>query len=180
MESVSWRTVAPLVAVAFALGATAHAKTNTERGNIVSTNWNQMKMEIKHNSGKVGTWSVARDCKVKFSDQADKFPNPKLSDLKAPMYIFYQFEEGTDLITNIEVREVGYNAEKGGAGSQYKAVVAATDQGKGQIALDLEPGGRKTFRVDPASQLDGIQKGDNVTILVERRDGREVVTQIKK
>jgi hypothetical protein len=180
MKHVSRRTVVPLMAVVFLFGATAHAKTNTERGNIVSTNWNQMKMEIKHNSGKVGTWSVARDCKVKFSDQADKFPNPKLSDLKAPMYIFYQFEAGTDLITNIEVREVGFNADKGGPGSQFKAVVAATDEGKGQIALDLEAGGRKTFRVDPASQLEGVQKGDNVTILIERRNGREVVTQIKK
>lgn len=178
MRHVSWRLAAALAAATFVLGATAHAKTNTERGNIVSTNWRQMKMDIKHNSGRVGTWSVARDCKVKFSDQKDKFPNPKLSDLKAPMYIFYQFEEGTDLITNIEVREVGYNADKGGPGSQHKAVVSNVDANKGQVALVLQPGGKKTFSVDPKGQLAGIEKGQNVTVLIENRNGREVVTKI--
>jgi hypothetical protein len=180
MKHASWRAVAPLVAATFLLGAAAHAETNTERGNIVSTNWDQMKMDIKDPKGRVGTWSVARDCKVRFSDQKEKFANPKLSDLKPPMYVFFQFEAGTDLITNIEVREVGYNADKGGPGAQQKAVVSAVDEGKGQIALELQPGGTKAFKVDPVDQLKGIAKGDNVTVLIERRNGREVVTRITK
>jgi hypothetical protein len=180
MKQLSWRTVAPLVAVAVMFGATAHAKINTERGNIVSTNWNQMKMEIKDPQGRVGTWHVKRDCRVRFSDQANKFPNPKLSDLKAPMYIHFQFVEGTDLIQDIEVKEVGYNADKGGPGAQQKAVVQAKDESKGQVLLVLDPGGEKTFRVDPTSELAGINKGDHVTVLIENRNGREVVTKITK
>ncbi len=180
MRQVSWRTVAPLVAVVVMLGVTAHAKINEERGNIVSTNWNQMKMDIKSPNGRVATWSVARDCRIRFNDQKEKFPNPKLSDLKAPMYISFQFEEGTDLIQDVEVRELGYNAEKGGPGAEHKGVVAATDAGKGQIAIVLEPGGKKTFRVDPASQLEGINKDDEVTVLIENRNGKEVITRITK
>lgn len=178
MKHLSWRTVAPLVAVAMLFGATAHAKINKERGNIVSTNWNQMQMDIKDPQGRVGTWHVKRDCRVRFSDQKDKFPNPKLRDLKAPMYIHFQFEEGTDLIQDIEVKEVGYNADKGGPGAQQKAVVQNIDQSKGQVALLLEPGGKKTFRVEPTAQLAGINKGDRVTVLIETRNGREVVTKI--
>jgi hypothetical protein len=180
MKHLSWRTVAFLVAVAFVCGATAHAKLNKERGNIVSTNWNKMEMDIKDPKGRVGTWHVKRDCRVRFSDQKDKFPNPKLRDLKAPMYIHFQFEEGTDLISDIEVKEVGYNADKGGPGAQQKAVVSNLDQNKGQVELLLQPNGKKTFKVDPKRQLVGIAKGDNVTVLIENRNGREVVTKITK
>jgi hypothetical protein len=178
MKHVSWRTVAPLVAVALAFGATAHAKMNKERGNIVSANWNQMKMDIKDPKGRVGTWTVARDCRVRFSDQKEKFPNPKLSDLKAPMYIFFQFEAGTDLIKDIEVREVGYNADRAGPGVQQKAVVSNLDENKGHLELMLEPSGKRTFLVDPKSELAGIQTGQNVTVLIENRNGQEVVTKI--
>jgi len=178
MKQLSWRTVAPLVAVAVMFGATAHAKINTERGNIVSTNWNQMKMEIKDPQGRVGTWQVKRDCRVRFSDQASKFPNPKLSDLKAPMYVHFQFVEGTDLIQDIEVKEVGYNADRGGPGAQQKAVVQNKDENKGHVVLLLEPSGKKTFRVDPKGQLAGVERGDRVTVLIETRNGREVVTKI--
>lgn len=180
MKHLSWRTVAPLVAVAVMFGATAHAKINKERGNIVSTNWNQMTMDIKDPKGRVGSWHVARNCRIRFSDQKDKFPNPKVGDLKAPMYIHFQFEEGTDVIQDIEVKEVGYNADKGGAGAQQKAVVQNKDDNKGHVVLILEPGGKKTFAVDPKAQLVGIQKGDNVTVLIEKRNGREVVTKITK
>ena len=180
MKHLSWRTVAPLVAVAVMFGATAHAKINKERGNIVSTNWNKMEMDIKDPQGRVGSWHLARNCRVRFSDQKDKFPNPQLRDLKAPMYIHFQFEEGTDVIQDIEVKEVGYNADKGGPGAQQKAVVQNKDENKGHVVLILEPGGPKTFAVDPKGQLAGIEKGDHVTVLIENRNGREVVTKVTK
>ena len=179
MKHLSWRTVAPLVAVALLFGGTAHAKMNKEKGKIVSTNWNKMEMDIQHaQTGNVGTWKVARNCRITFTDQKENFPNPKLSDLKAPMYVFYMFEAGTDLIQDIEVREVGYDANKGGPGVQQKAVVSNLDMNKGHVELLLQPGGKKTFEVDPKGQLAGISQGDQVTVLIDNRNGREVVTKI--
>ena len=138
MKHPSGRTVASLVAVALLFGAMAYAKINTERGNIVSTNLSKMELEIKSPNGRVKTWHVKRNCPVKFTDQKGSFPNPSLSDLKAPMYLRFMFEEGTDLIQNIEVVEVGYNAARGGPGVKQKGVVAATDEGKGHLAIVLD------------------------------------------
>ena len=180
MKHASWLVMASVAAVALLFGATAHAKINKERGNVVSTNWNRMEIDIKDPQGRVGTWHVKRDCRLRFSDQKDSFPNPKLSDLKAPMYLHFMFEEGTDLIQDIEVREVGFNAAKGGAGVEQKGVVAATDEGKGHLAIVLDPGGQTTFRVDPKEMLEGLEQGDEVTILVDTRDGRKVVTRITR
>jgi len=180
MKYLSWRMVASLAAVALLFGAMAHAKINKERGNVVSTNWNKMEIDIKDPQGRVGTWHVTRDCRLRFSDQASSFPNPKLSDLKAPMYLHFMFEEGTDLIQDIEVKEVGFNASKDGPGVQQKGVVKATDENKGHLAIVLDPGGQKTFRVDPKEMLAGLETGDEVTILIDTRDGREVVTKITK
>ena len=180
MKHLSWQTLASLAAVTLLFGATAHAKINTERGNIVSTNWNKMEVEIKDPKGRVGTWQVKRNCPVKFSDQKSSFPNPSLSDLKAPMYVRFMFEQGTDLIQNIEVVEVGYNAAQGGAGVEQEGVVAATDEGKGHLAIVLDPGGKTTFAVDPKGMLAGLKKGDVVTILIATRNGKEVVTKITR
>jgi hypothetical protein len=180
MKQRNWRIVAPLAAAALLIGGTADAKINKERGNIESTNWNAMQMDIKSPKGRSKTWNVARDCEVKFTDKKDEFPNPKLSDLKAPMYIHFMFEEGSDVIQSIEVVEVGYEPSAGGPGAQQQAVVTNLDMSKGRLEVMLNPGGRKTFEVDPKSELTGVKQGDKVTLLIERRGSQEVVTKITK
>jgi len=179
MRHWNWRTVAPLLTAALLLGGTAHAVVK-ERGNIVSTDWNRMQMEIKSPQGRVKTWTVARDCVVEFTDKKDQFPNPKFSDLRAPMYIHFARQDGTDLIQHVEVVEVGFEPALGGPGTPQEAVVTNVDMNVGHVEVMIDPGGRKTFEVDPGSELAGVQKGDRVTLLIQRREGREVVTGITR
>jgi hypothetical protein len=149
-------------------------------GNVVSTNWNRMEMDIKDPGGQVRTWQVARDCEVKFEDKKSDFPSPSYKDLRRPMYIAFLYEAGSTLIQSVTVREVGYEPSQGGPGTPQDALVTNLDMNVGHIEVTLSPGGRKTFEVDPKGLLSGIQKGDTVTLLLERRDGREVVTKITK
>jgi hypothetical protein len=164
-QIATWRTVVPVLGVFVMVAASAEALSK-ERANIVSTNWQKMEMELKSPNGRTKTWHVARDCEVKFTDKKDQFPNPKLSDLRAPMYIHFLFKPGTDVIESIEVVEVGFEPSKGGPGTPQKGVVTN---------LSLEKG---TFQVDPKDQLRDVKIGDKVTVLVEKRNGRDVITKI--
>jgi hypothetical protein len=158
----------------------AHARPEKSRGNIVSADWNKMQVEIKDPKGRVATWSVARNAGVTFTDKKSQFPNPKLQDLRPPMYVHFVFEGTTSVIQSFDVVEVGFEPAQGGPGVQQKAVVTNLDANVGHIEVMLDPGGRKTFEVDPKSLLSGVQRGDNVTLLIEARGGREVVTKITK
>jgi hypothetical protein len=169
-----------LAVAAAALTSAAYAGPEKARGNIVSTDWNKMQVDIKDPKGRVATWSVARDASVKFTDKKDLFPNPRVQDLRAPMYVHFVFEGTTSVIQEFEVVEVGFEPSRGGPGAQQKAVVTNLDMNVGQIEVMLDPGGRKTFEVDPKAQLRNFKIGDKVTILVENRGGREVVTKITK
>jgi Cu/Ag efflux protein CusF len=178
MKRRVWLTAAPLAA-AMLFGTFAQAETQKKSGNIVSTDWGAMTMDIKEKTG-VGTWKVARDCSVRFLDQKEKFRNPSISDLKAPMYVNFYFERDSDRIDSIEVVEVGFNAAAGGSGAQQQAVVTNLDANIGHIEVMLNPGGIKTFKVDPKNLLRSIQKGDKVTLLIANRNGEEIVTNITK
>lgn len=182
MTQTIWRVPALAAAATLLLGGTALAVWEFGRGSIVSTNWDRMEMNVRDTQGRMVTWKVARNCEVKFEDQAEKFPSPKLSDLKAPMYVHYTFEQmdGTNTIIAVIVKEVGFDAAKGGPGIEQEAVVTNLDVNIGHIEVMLEPAGRTTFEVDPKGELTGIRKGDRVKILVDKRDGREVVTKVTK
>ena len=103
MKQSNWRIVATLAGAALLVGTLAHAKINTERGNIVSVDWNKMEMQLKDPKGRTGTWKVQRDATVTFTDKKSDFPNPKITDLRPPMYVYFMFEEGTEFITSFEV-----------------------------------------------------------------------------
>jgi Cu/Ag efflux protein CusF len=180
MKLWNWRSVAILAGAAMLVASVAQAKINKERGHIVSTNWKTMTMKIKHvPSGNVGTWKVKRDCRLTFMDKEDQFPNPKLTDLRAPMYIFYSFLEGTNVIQDIEVHEVGFDPAQGGPGVTQNARITNLDANKGHIEVDMGAG-PQTFRVEPKAQLRAFKRGQQVTILIETRDnGEEVVTLVK-
>ena len=174
-----WLTAAPL-AVAVLFGTVAQAETQKKSGNIVSTDWGTMTMDIKEKTG-VGTWKVAPDCSVRFLDQKEKFRNPGLADLKAPMYVNFYFERDTDRIESIEVVDIGFKVEAGGPGAlQQAAIVTNLDANVGHIEVILNPGGTKTFAVDPKRLLLTVKKGDKVTLLIENRNGQDWVTGITK
>jgi hypothetical protein len=166
--------------LAVSLSATAaHAGPEKSRGNIVSTDWGRMEMDIKDPQGRVATWKVARDCEVKFSDKKSEFPNPKLQDLRAPMYVHFIFEGMTSVIESIEVVEVGFEPSKGGPGVERTGTITNLDLEKGHVEVDLGLG-PQTFEVEPKQQLAGLGKGHRVTVLIERREGREIVTRIRR
>jgi len=178
MKQSNWPIVAALAGAALLVGTLAHAKINTERGNIVSTDWDKMEMQLKDPKGRTGTWKVQRDATVTFTDKKSDFPNPKLTDLRPPMYIHFKFMAGTNVIQNIDVREVGFEPSKGGPGVQQDATITNLDANVGHVEVKLSTG-IKTFKVDPKNQLKAFKQGQNVTIMIETRNGEEFVTVIK-
>ncbi len=177
-EIVSWRTMAPLLTAALLMAVPAQAKVNKEMGNILSTDWSKMEIELKNPRGRTKTWKVARDCTVKFTDRKSDFPNPKLSDLREPMYIWFFFQDGTIEIESIEVREVGFDPSKGGPGAEQKGVITNLDTSVGHVEVDLGAG-KQTFKVEPKQQLLAFKRGQRVILLIDKKsNGEEIVTKI--
>jgi hypothetical protein len=179
MKPMSNVVLAVLVSAAVAAPAVAQNLAK-ERANIVATDWNAMEVDLKSPTGRVQTWKVKRDAEVVFTDKKREFPNPKLSDLRAPMYVHFTFNDDTKVIERFEVVEVGFEPSKGGPGvAGQNAVITNLDANVGHVEVNMGAG-PKTFEVDPKGQLRSFKIGDRVTILIETRDGnREVVTQIK-
>jgi len=179
MKPTSRIVLAVLVSAAIAVPAVAQNLAK-ERGKIVSANWQTMVVEIKDPMNRVGTWTVRRDATVTFTDKKSDFPNPKLTDLRAPMYVYFTFDADTKIVHGFEVREVGFEPSQGGPGVSQKAVITNLDANVGHVEVNMGAG-PKTFEVDPKGQLNNFKIGDKVTILIETREGnREVVTQIKR
>jgi hypothetical protein len=180
MKRMSKVVLAVLVSAAVAAPAFAQ-NLGKERGNIVTTDWRVMEVDIKSPSGREATWKVRRNAEVVFTDKKREFPNPKLSDLRAPMYVHFTFNDDTKVIERFEVVEVGFEPGKGGPGvAGLDAVITNLDANVGHVEVNMGAG-PKTFEVDPKSQLSSFKIGDKVTLLIETRAGnREVVTQIKR
>lgn len=176
-QIVSWRTVAPLLTAALLMAVSAEAKVTKEMGNIISTDWRKMEMEIKNPRGRIKIWNVARDCTVKFTDKKSEFPDPKLSDLREPMYIWFFYQDGTIEIDSVEVREVGFEPSRGGPGAEQKGVITNLDATIGHVEVDLGAG-KQTFKVEPKQQLRAFRRGQRVILLIETRNGEEIVTKI--
>jgi hypothetical protein len=171
--------LAVLVSAAVAAPAAAQNLAK-ERGNIVSANWQTMEVEMKDPQNRVGTWKVRRDATVTFTDKKSDFPNPKVTDLRPPMYVYFTFDADTKIVQSFEVREVGFEPSRGGPGVSQNAVITNLDANIGHVEVNMGAG-PKTFEVDPKGQLRNFKIGDKVTILIETREGnREVVTQIRK
>ena len=151
-----------------------------ERGMIVSANWQTMEVELKDPQNRVRTWKVLRDASVTFTDKKSDFPDPKLTDLRAPMYVYFTADADTKVIQSFEVREVGFDVSQGGPGVQRTGVITNLDANVGHIVVNLGSG-PQTFAVDPKGQLGNFRIGDSVSILIETREGnREVVTQVRR
>ena len=119
MKSIVRASLAFATAAAVAVPAFAQNLAK-ERGNIVSTNWGSMEIEIKDPKGRVGTWKVRRDATVVFTDKKGDFPSPKLSDLRPPMFVHFNFNDDTKVIEYFDVREVGFEPSQGGPGVRHK------------------------------------------------------------
>lgn len=177
MKSTPRAGLALLVAAAVAAPAYAQNLAK-ERGNIVSTDWQAMRVEIKDPKDRVGTWKVRRDAEVVFSDKKSEFPNPKLRDLRAPMYVHFTFDFDSKEIHRFDVVEVGFEPSKGGPGTQHNATITNLDASIGHVEVNMGAG-PQTFEVDPKAQLRKFKIGDQVTILIEKQGNKEVVTRIR-
>ena len=161
---MKWQSKAGLILLAAATVAPpAFAQNlNKERGNILAVDWNSMQVRLKDPQGRERTWPVSRNAVVEFNDKTSSFPNPKLQDLVAPMYVHFTFNAETKEIVKFEVAEVGF--EPGGkpekpadpAGVQT-AVITAVDANVGQI--EVRDRGRTSDLLgraqDPAPELQG-------------------------
>lgn len=185
MKVLTPAALALLVSATVAAPALAQDVTK-ERANILAVDWNAMQVRLKDPQGRERTWVVAKDATVEFSDKREQFPNPKLADLVPPMYVFFSYKPDTKEIVAFEVRQVGFEPGKqpkpatdaSSAGMQ-SAVITAVDANVGQVEVQLA-GGRKTFWVDPKSQLNAYKAGDRVSIQVEKQGDKEVVTRIQR
>jgi hypothetical protein len=179
MKSTSRIVLSMLVSAAVAAPAVAETLAK-ERGKIVSANWQTMEVEIQDPMKRVGTWKVRRDAVVVFTDKKNDFPNPKVTDLRPPMYVHFTFDADTKVVNRFDVREVGFDTAKGGPGVQQNGVITNLDANIGHVEVNLGAG-PQTFEVDPKAQLLNFKIGDQISILIETREGnREVVTQIRK
>jgi len=174
------RVVLPLL-VAAAVAAPAGAQPLAqERANITNVDWRAMQVELKDPKGHVQTWKVARDAVVKFTDKPDQFPNPKLADLRPPMYVHFTYNNDTKVITRFEVVEVGFEPSRGAPGTQQlSGVITNLDANIGHIEVDVGAG-PQTFQVIPKDQLRNFRRGDRVTITLEKRGAQDVVTQVAR
>ena len=179
MKSISRAVLAVLAVAAVAAPAVAQNLAK-ERGKIIATDWSAMEVDLQDPKGRVGTWKVGRDAVVVFTDKKREFPDPKLSDLRPPMYVHFTFNDDTKVIERFEVVEVGFQPSQGGPGIQRTGVITNLDANIGHVEVNVGAG-PQTFEVDPKSQLTNLKIGDQVTILIETRAvNREVVTKIQK
>ena len=186
MKVLTRAGLAMLAAAAVAVPAQAQNLTK-ERANILAVDWNAMQVRMKDPQGRERTWKVSRDASVEFDDKREQFPNPKLADLTSPMYVHFTYNADTKEIVAFKVAEVGFEPSRTkpapattGAASQQAAVVTAVDENVGQVEVQLPSGGRKTYEVNPKTQLRGYKAGDRVNLTVSTQDGREVVTAIRR
>jgi len=179
MKSITRAVLAVLAVAAVAAPAVAQNLAK-ERGKIIATDWRAMEVDLQDPKGRVGTWKVGRDAVVVFTDKKREFPDPKLSDLRPPMYVHFTFNDDTKVIERFEVVEVGFQPSQGGPGIQRTGVITNLDANVGHIEVNLGSG-PQTFAVDPKGQLGSFRIGDSVSILIETREGnREVVTQVRQ
>ncbi len=173
------RVVLSLLAAA-AVAVPAGAGPVRERANITNVNWGAMQVKLKDPKGREQVWKVARDAVVTFTDKTDQFPNPKLEDLRPPMYVHFTYDNDTKVINRFEVVEVGYDPTKGAPGmQQLSGVITNLDANIGHIEVNVGAG-PQTFQVVPKDQLRNFKRGDRVTITLEKRGGQDVVTQVAR
>ena len=183
MKSTHRAALALLVSAMVAPPALAQNLTK-ERANILSVDWNAMQVRMKDPQGRERTWVVKKDATVVFTDKREQFPNPKLSDLVPPMYVHFTYNADTKEIVAFDVAEVGFEPAKAkdpgpASSSQQQAIVTAVDVNAGQVEVQLSSG-RKTYEVNPKSQLRNFKAGDRVTLTIGKDGDKEVVTAIRR
>jgi hypothetical protein len=178
---------AAFVAAVFA-ASPAFAAKEFGNGNITAVDWNAMQLEIRTPKGGKLTYKVARNVEVKFTDGAADFPNPTYKDLAPPMQIHFVFEDQT--ILSADVREVGSaprraarsttSSEASSSQTRVLKIRISKIEGRGDSIQADVAGRNQTFRLESRDVIRGFREDDLVVATLARRNGREVITELKE
>jgi hypothetical protein len=185
---------AAVVAGVFA-ASPAFAAKEFGNGNITAVDWNAMQVEIKNPKGRVYTYKVARNIEVKFTDGAADFPNPTYKDLAPPMQIHFTFEDQT--ILTADVREVGSaprrSAQQGRQTRSNESTSSSSRESSRELKIRISKiedhgdsiqadvaGRNQSFRLESRDVIRGFREDDLVVATLARRNGREVITELKR
>jgi Cu/Ag efflux protein CusF len=167
----------------------AFAAKEFGNGNITAVDWTAMQIEIKTPKGGLLTYKVAPNVEVKFTDGRADFPNPTYKDLAPPMQIHFVFEDQT--IVSADVREVGSaprrsarqersNESSTSASSRELKIRISKIEDRGETIQADVAGRNQTFRLENRNVIRGFREDDLVVATLARRNGREVITELKR
>ena len=183
---MKWQSKAGLILLAAATVAPPAFAQNLhkERGNILAVDWNAMQVRLKDPQGRERTWPVSRSAVVEFNDKVSSFPNPKLQDLVAPMYVHFTFNADTKEIVKFEVAEVGFepgarDTKPADPAGVLTTVITAVDANVGQIEVQTATG-RQTYWVEPKTLLRNYKAGDRVRLQIQKQGDKDVVTAMTR
>ncbi|MFI4946108.1 MAG: hypothetical protein ACHP85_22725 [Burkholderiales bacterium] len=181
---MKWQSKACLILLAATVAPPAFAQNlHKERGNILAVDWNAMQVRLKDPQGRERTWPVSRTAVVEFNDKTSSFPNPKLQDLVAPMYVHFTFNADTKEIVKFEVAEVGFEPGKpekpADPAGVVTTVITAVDANVGQIEVQTATG-RQTYWVEPKTLLKNYKAGDRVRLQIQKQGDKDVVTAMTR
>lgn len=135
---------------------------------------------VTHEDGRQIRISVRPTTEVYFSDSGDRklFPNPTIDDLRVGMGV--RFVYGTGIPDRIVVHFVPAGHVRPGPASteQVKARIQSIDRRALEIRADVA-GSSRTYALEDRRQAVGFRTGDLVTLTLQERDGRQVVTRIE-
>ncbi|HEY7922689.1 MAG TPA: hypothetical protein VII62_05865 [Vicinamibacteria bacterium] len=181
---MKWQSKACLILLAATVAPPAFAQNlHKERGNILAVDWNAMQVRLKDPQGRERTWPVSRTAVVEFNDKTSSFPNPKLQDLVAPMYVHFTFNADTKEIVKFEVAEVGFEPGKpekpADPAGVVTTVITAVDANVVQIEVQTATG-RQTYWVEPKTLLKNYKAGDRVRLQIQKQGDKDVVTAMTR
>jgi hypothetical protein len=163
-------------------------------------------IKVRWSGGEVQQQIANRTHLVFDNSEVGYFPNQELSDLKPGMNVKFKYTEG--VLDRLYITEVpqnlrppipgkpeptrnsgvgrneapigGYESRRGGGSSrrELKVRIESVDERRGEFRADVA-GRRETFRLENRRDARDLQEGDLAVIVVEGRDGDEVVTEVR-
>jgi hypothetical protein len=157
-----------------------------DRGTILNMDWNTFQVEIKDAKDRERIWPVAKDATVKFSDKAWGNRGSTLKDLRRNMYVHFSYSGEPEVIQGFDVKDAGQAQQDpptnrpapGGPGVSGR--VTAVDLNVAQVEIQPSGGARKAYQAANAQVLAGLRAGDQVFLVIENRNGQEVVVQVRR
>lgn len=162
-----------------------------DRGTILNLDWNANQVQIKDAKDRERIWKVAKDATVTFSDKTWGNRGSTLKDLRRNMYVHFTYSSGDpEIIQGFDVKDASQarsdpstkpapvpNPDPAG---MVSGRVTAVDLRVAQVEIQPQGGAKKAYQAASASVLNGIRPGDRVGLVIENRNGQDVVVQIRR